>query len=62
MGKIQEKREALIEKLSQEMEANGGLMRTSQLYELSMDSVRSDSLWRKAYWRESRAVIMGWGF
>ena len=37
MGKIQEKREALIEKLSQEMEANGGLMRTSQLYELSMD-------------------------
>ncbi len=37
MGKIQEKREALMEKLNQEMELNGGIMKTSQLYELSMD-------------------------
>lgn len=37
MGKIQEKKEALIEKLRQEMDLHGGLMKTSQLYELSMD-------------------------
>lgn len=37
MGKVQEKKEALIEKLRQEMELHGGVMRTSQLYELSMD-------------------------
>lgn len=37
MGKVQEKKEALIEKLNQEMELNGGIMKTSQLYELSMD-------------------------
>ncbi len=37
MGKIQEKKEALVEKLRREMELHGGLMKTSQLYELSMD-------------------------
>jgi predicted transcriptional regulator of viral defense system len=37
MGKIQEKKEALVEKLRQEMDLHGGLMKTSQLYELSMD-------------------------
>lgn len=37
MGKVQEKKEALIEKLNQEMELNGGIMKTSQLYGLSMD-------------------------
>lgn len=37
MGKVQEKKEALIEKLNQEMEKNGGIMKTSQLYELPMD-------------------------
>lgn len=37
MGKVQEKKEALIEKLRQEMELHRGVMRTSQLYELSMD-------------------------
>lgn len=37
MGKNQDKREALVEKLRQEMDMHGGLMKTSQLYELSMD-------------------------
>lgn len=37
MGKVQEKKDALTEKLCKEMEAHGGLMKTSQLYELSMD-------------------------
>lgn len=37
MGELQRKKEALTEKLRQEMEAHGGLMKTSQLYELSMD-------------------------
>ena len=37
MGKVQEKKEALVQKLQQEMETHGGLMKTSQLYELSMD-------------------------
>ena len=37
MGKIHEKKEALVEKLRREMELHGGLMKTSQLYELSMD-------------------------
>ena len=37
MGKIQEKKEALVEKLRRDMELHGGLMKTSQLYELSMD-------------------------
>ena len=37
MGKIQEKKEALVEKLRREKELHGGLMKTSQLYELSMD-------------------------
>lgn len=37
MGKIQEKKNALIEKLQQEMVLHGGIMRTSELYELSMD-------------------------
>lgn len=37
MGKVQEKKEALIERLNQEMKLNGGIMKTSQLYELSMD-------------------------
>lgn len=33
----QEKKTALIEKIEAEMERNGGLLRTSQLYELHMD-------------------------
>lgn len=37
MSKVQEKKEALVQKLQQEMEIHGGLMKTSQLYELSMD-------------------------
>ena len=37
MGKVQDKKEVLIKKLSEEMEINGGIMRTSQLYELPMD-------------------------
>lgn len=37
MGKVQEKKEALIEKLQQEMNLHGGIMKTCQLYELSMD-------------------------
>ena len=37
MSKVQEKKEALVKKLQQEMEIHGGLMKTSQLYELSMD-------------------------
>ena len=37
MGKIQEKKNALIEKLHQEMELHGGIMKTSELYELPMD-------------------------
>ena len=38
MGEAQqEKRNALIEKIQAEMERNGGLLRTSQLYELDMD-------------------------
>lgn len=37
MGKIQEKKNAMIEKLHQEMALHGGIMKTSELYELSMD-------------------------
>lgn len=37
MGKVQEKKEALIEKLNQEMKLHDGIMKTSQLYELPMD-------------------------
>lgn len=37
MRKVQEKKNALIEKLYQEMESHGGIMKTSELYELPMD-------------------------
>lgn len=37
MGKVQEKKEALIERLYEEMKQNGGIMKTSQLYEIPMD-------------------------
>lgn len=37
MGKVQEKKNALIERVRQEMGAHGGVMKTSELYELSMD-------------------------
>ena len=37
MGKLQEKKEALIAQISEEMEKNGGLLKASQLYDLNMD-------------------------
>ncbi|MCI9081138.1 MAG: type IV toxin-antitoxin system AbiEi family antitoxin domain-containing protein [Lachnospiraceae bacterium] len=62
MGKVQEKKEALIQKLSQEMEVNGGLMRTSQLYELPMDYRKIQQFVEEGILERIKSGYYGMGF
>lgn len=62
MGKVQDKKEALIKKLSKEMEINGGIMRTSQLYELPMDFRRIQQFVEEGILERIKSGYYGMGF
>ena len=62
MGKVQKKKEALIQKLSQEMKDNGGLMKTSQLYELPMDYRKIQQFVEEGILEKVKSGYYGMGF
>jgi len=62
MGKVQDKKEALIKKLSNEMEINGGIMRTSQLYELPMDFRKIQQFVEEGILERIKSGYYGMGF
>lgn len=58
----QEKKAALIEKIKEEMEKNGGLLRTSQLYELHMDYRKIQNLVEEGILERVKNGCYGMGF
>lgn len=58
----QEKRADLVEKIKAEMERNGGLMRTSQLYELHLDYRKIQSLVEEGVLERVKNGYYGMGF
>lgn len=62
MGEMQKKKEALIEAIQKEMEVNGGLLKTSQLYELHMDYRKIQSFVEEGILERVKNGYYGMGF
>lgn len=58
----QEKRAALVEKIQAEMERNGGLLRTAQLYELHLDYRKIQNLVEEGVLERVKNGCYGMGF
>lgn len=62
MGEKQKKKEALIEAIQTEMEKNGGLLKTSQLYELHMDYHKIQGFVKEGILERVKNGYYGMGF
>ncbi|MEG1947134.1 MAG: hypothetical protein RR139_08570 [Lachnospiraceae bacterium] len=62
MGEIQRKKEELIEKIGEEMERNGGLLKTSQLYELHVDYHKIQKFMEEGILERVKNGYYGMGF
>lgn len=62
MGEVKRKKEALVEAIKIEMERNGGVLKTSQLYELHLDYRKIQSLIEEGVLERIKNGYYGMGF